>query len=214
MRKKCQLIILGVILAFCNGSIASIATHQTFPKDLIYSGKPIDSLCFSEDNLSKDNTIDLRTCTAIHDKYVVKDSNKKLQDEGFIGYDWVNNDMNGYTYYRFYYAGNNQYWIYALNNGGGNGNFTNIYIVTRKDSETIYVKGGISGNDCWAGIDNVSEKNHVLTYSINLTTSGLIKLANDKLSNDLTDDLGSCPHTCCIAVFSLLLNIKILAINK
>lgn len=188
-----------VILLSCIICMSAHARSTQFvPNDLMYQGKPIDSLCFSD---VSSNTIALRKCGSKNANYFIKGINSKLQKEGFIGYNWENRGISrglqGYTYYHFYPAEKSKYWIYTLNNGGGSGDFTNIYLVERKDKETFSIRNITGGDRCNGGIENVKENNNVLSWSVNLTAWDLVKLADKKININAYDDLAACA-VCCI----------------
>src|SRR5262245_42805270 len=175
--------IIALSLA-CLSSTTFAATNQPFPDDLRYAGKPIDSLCFFT---IKNNKIDLKNCGAKHEKYTIKGINAELSKKGYIGYDWQDPTMpsgpQGYSYYQFFDAGNHQYWIYTVNNGGGSGDFTNLYLAKRLDPNTLSIQGIAGGDRCNSGIQDVATKNNTLTFSVNLTPYDLIDLANKKIKN-------------------------------
>lgn len=170
-------------------------------RDMMFADKPIDSLCF--DFQEKTNTIDLQNCGAKNRHLeIVKDQNDVLSKKGFIGYSWRDHSTpisQGFSYYKFYPAKNNHYWVYTINNGGGSGEFTDILLAKRKDENTLEIQTIASGDRCNGGIQDVVSKNHELTFSVNLTSYDLISLANNKLSSIKPyDDLAACA-VCCVA---------------
>src|SRR5690606_23485956 len=113
----------------------------------------------------------------------------------------------GYTYYKFFNAGNNQYWIYSINNGGGSGDFTNLYLVQRLDSHTLGIQTIAGGDRCNGGIQNVTKKNNHLTFIVNLTPYDLIALSNTKIQNlNAYDDLAACAVCCAAKAFYIVDN--------
>jgi hypothetical protein len=175
------------------------AAKPHFPQSLVYAGKPIDSLCFS----NPEKTIDLRRCGAEHEKYIVKNARTDLNKKGYIGYEWTDSSMpsgpQGYSYYKYFSAGNNQFWIYAINNGGGSGNFTSLYLVKRLNASALNVQAIAAGDRCNGGIQDVAVRNHELTFSVNLTPYDLVALAHSQTNNlKAYDDLAACA-VCCTA---------------
>lgn len=167
------------------------------PDSLMYSGMPVDSLCFA----NPDTKINLKRCGAAWEKYRIIDSHTDLNKKGYIGYDWADTTnapgAQGFSYYRYFKAGNNQFWIYSINNGGGSGNFTNLYLVKRLDANTLSVKNIAGGDRCNGGIQDVSEKNAVVTFSVNLTPYDLVALSHVKLNTiNAYDDLAACAACC------------------
>lgn len=198
---KNQFLPLFIGLVFL--SSAASATKQFVPADLQYQGKPVDSLCFG--NLADSgNQIDLKSCGATHEKYIVKGTQGLLGQKGYLGYDWQDPSVpsggaQGFSYYQFFEAGNHQYWIYAINNGGGSGNFTDIFLVKRMDANTLQVKSVAGGDRCNGGVQDVTLKNGKLNFNVNLTAYDLIAMAEKKIPNvNAYDDLAACA-ICCAA---------------
>jgi len=188
-------------------ALAFSAPSVTIPNELMYRGKPIDSLCFAE--IPESNLIDLRKCGAEKSNYVVKEGYEKLMNEGFMGYAWLDSDMpsgpQGSTYYRFYPAGKSAFWIYAINNGGGSGVFTSILQIERRDVNTLAVKLIDGGDRCNGGLENVSVNNDIMSYSVNLTAFDVIALDNSDIKLKAYEDLASCA-VCCVAKAQYSLN--------
>lgn len=176
------------------------AAVNSVPDDLMHAGKPIDSLCFFNGEKAE-GTVDLRNCGAAKKHYTVVDANQSLSSKGYIGYNWKDTaaPVQGSTYYRFFPAGNHTYWIETLNNEGGSGDFTAIYLVHRKDEHTLTLKKAADGDRCNGGIEEVSEKNKALYFSVNLTAYDVIHLGKKHPSTlKAYDDLAACA-VCCTA---------------
>lgn len=180
------------------------------PMDLLYNDKPIDSLCFQN---PEKNTLDLAHCGAKQQKLLPQMSNEQLLKKGYIGYDWKDPTLpshapRGYSYYRFFQAGKHQYWIYSVNNGGGTGVFTAIYLVQRNALNTLKIDYITGGDRCNGGIqDNVFVQKNKLNFKMNLTSYDLIALAKPSL-RDLKayDDLAACA-VCCVATGTYTANL-------
>jgi len=193
---------IKIISGFVCSSLFSAALYATVPPDLIFKNKPIDALCF---NISEGNpsTIDLNNCGLTKEKYILKGSDKSLIQKGYIGYNWQDPEFQGatqgYSYYKIFNAGNHQYWLFTVNNGGGSGSFTSIYWVKRKNAETLEIKALSGGDRCDGGLQDVSEVNNTLTYSVNLTAYDFITLS-PKYAPKLQayDNLAACA-VCCVA---------------
>ena len=168
---------------------------------LMYLNKPIDSLCFfSQDVAAHD--IDLSTCGANKNKLTIKPMHSDLSKEGYLGYDFEDKQASpgsqGYSYYKYYPAGNNTYWVYSINNSGGTGQFTGIDWVVQKDKKRLTLSSIAGGDRCNGGIQDVSVQSNRLTYSVNLTPSDLIALADTHTTVKPYDDLAACA-VCCTA---------------
>lgn len=187
---KKQLSIL--LIQLCSIQFVHASAPQPVPTDLMYSNKPIDSLCFVPE---KNNTeINLNNCGAKKNKLVTKGINEELSKQGYLGYDY----KGGFSYYKHYPAGDNKYWIYTINNSGGSGQFTNIRLVQRKNKNTIVIHNIVGGDRCNGGIQDVANKNENLTFSANLTPFDVITLADKNIKVKPYDDLAECA-VCCTA---------------
>ena len=196
MKKYIALLVTSQLCALTSAYAVNL------PADMMFEEKPIDSLCFDTYDDSHSKTIDLKSCGIKNAHYINKGLSTELSNQGFFGYDWqaADGSFEGYSYYKFFAAKNNTYWIYSINNGGGTGSFTDISLVRRKDANTLAILKDIAtGDRCNGGIDEASAKNHVLTFTVNLTSYDLIQLADKKLSGiKAYDDLAACA-TCCSA---------------
>ncbi|KTD40227.1 hypothetical protein Lpar_1544 [Legionella parisiensis] len=174
--------------------------NAAVPVDLMFHNKPIDPLCFF--NIDG-KTIDLKQCGQEKEKYVIKGHNSQLIAQGYIGYNWQDpqfpDSAEGYSYYRFFNAGENLYWLYTINSGGGTGNFTSIHRVKRKNTDTLEVETLVDGDRCNGGLQDVAEINNHLNFSQNLTAYDLIALSkNLDPKVKAYDDLAACA-ICCVA---------------
>lgn len=194
-------ILLSLLLAV---SFAYADTSNPIPADLMFNGQPIDSLCFfkiaSNTNTS---TIDLSHCGAVEEKYSIIGKNAKLSKQGFIGYEWIDPSLppgpRGHSYYQYFNAENNKYWIYTINSGGGTGEFSAVSLVKRKNAETLVVEDLMGGDRCNGGIQDVAAKNNVLAYSVNLTAYDFVMLGRPEVREiKAYDDLAACA-ICCVA---------------
>ncbi|QMT61482.1 hypothetical protein [Legionella sp. PC997] len=170
------------------------------PADFIFHDKPVDALCFFN---MEGNEIDLNQCGLAKENYVMKGQNSKLIAEGFIGYNWQDPEFSdsaqGYSYYKFFNAGEKLYWLYTLNSGGGTGVFTAIHLVKRKKADILNLETLAGGDRCNGGLQNVSESNHHLIFSQNLTAYDLIALSKEPDPRvKAYDDLAACA-ICCVA---------------
>lgn len=169
------------------------------PTDLMYLGKPIDSLCFNLD--ANSNTIQLNTCGIKKEKYTLSSVNSDLIKKGYVGFDWKDTTASypaeGYSYYKIFPADNQQYWIYTINNGGGSGEFTAINLVKRKNADTLAIKTIIGGDRCNGGIQDVQQQNNQLKFSVNLTAFDILALTNENPHQlKAYDDLAACAVCC------------------
>ena len=145
----------------------------------------------------------MNDCGAAKEKYRVTGQEAELKKKGYIGFDWqdesMSGEMHGYSYYRYFSASNKSFWIYAINNTGGSGEFDNIYLAKRMDANTLRMEPVAGGDRCNGGIQDVSEKGNTLSYSVNLTAYDVTDLAKTKLKDvKAYDDLAACA-VCCVA---------------
>lgn len=192
----------SVALGFTLFLPAAVFAAATQPADLMYLNKPIDALCFFNQGSNREY-VQLSQCGALIDKLSFKGQNTNLLKKGYIGFDWQSSNAaypaQGYSYYQFFPAGNHQYWIYTLNNGGGSGEFTALNRVTRKDANQLSVHTIMSGDRCNGGIHGLVAENHRLTFRVNLTAWDVFALAGDNPHQfKAYDDLAACA-ACCAA---------------
>lgn len=193
-------------LSFCLfASLSAPAVSAALPQALLFLNKPVDSLCFF--NLeSNSDKISLGNCGAAKEKVRVKGHNASLLNRGFIGYDWqasgTSYPSQGSSYYKPFDAGDQAWWIYTLNNGGGSGDFTAINLVKREKPDVLSIKGVMGGDRCNGGIQDVTEKNHHLVFSVNLTAYDFLPLVQDNPHGlKAYDDLSACAVCCAAKAF-------------
>ena len=197
MNIKHFMVIFGLLI-----NCLVFAVSNNVSSDLFFLAKPVDPLCFSNlDSHSK--RIDLKNCGLTKEKLMRKGENSHLIKDGFVGFDWqdpkASYPSQGYSYYKVFNAGNHQYWIYTLNNGGGSGDFTAINFVQVKKPGILDVNNLMAGDRCNGGIQEVKESNHHLFFSVNITAFDFLSLLNDNPHQlKAYDDLASCA-TCCAA---------------
>lgn len=189
---KHSLLIILVILS------TNIAASQA--SDLNYQNKPIDPLCFSNQDPSS-NQIKLSNCGIKTEQGIISGHNTSLIKKGFYGFEFKYDDasqVNAYSYYKIIGKVDNKWLIYTLNSGGGSGSFTNLLLVQRhKNNLTIDFIAG--GDRCNGGLSNIKFQNNILSYEVNLTAFDLLEIANNNPHQlKAYDDLEACA-ACCIA---------------
>lgn len=189
-------------LFFICFSLFSGFIYAAAPEALMFHEKPIDPLCFYNKE-DEPQAIDLNKCGLAEKKYVEKGHDSELIAKGYIGYNWNDPEFQGaaegYSYYKYFNAGKDLYWIYTINSGGGSGSFTALHLAKRTAPTRLEVKTLFSGDRCNGGIQDVTESNNQLTFSVNLTVYDLVTLSK-KYSSAIRpyDDLAACA-ICCIA---------------
>ncbi|WP_392538148.1 hypothetical protein [Legionella sp. 227] len=191
---------IGILGFIIFSSVFAAKISAAVPADLMFHNQPIDALCFFN---SEGNEIDLEDCGLAKAKYAVKGHNSSLIAKGYIGYNWQDPEYpgpaEGYSYYKFFNAGNNEYWLYTINSGGGTGDFTTLYKVKRKNTRTLEIEMLVGGDRCNGGVQDVSVVNNHLSFSQNLTAYDLIALSKTSdLKVKAYDDLAACA-ICCVA---------------
>lgn len=189
------------ILFICLISVTVYSKNldTSVPADLMYNGKPIDSLCFSMDkNL---DIIQLNNCGIKKEKYSINGLDQDLIKKGFIGYNWKDTSVSypaeGSSYYKIFPAENHQYWIYSSNNTGGSGNFTNVSLVKRIHPDKLEIKIITGGDRCNGGISEARPHGKQLEFDVNLTSFDLLILTNENPHQlKAYDDLAACAICC------------------
>jgi hypothetical protein len=194
----------SILLYSCFNACMS---HANLPSDLLFHDKPIDALCLNIQEPTK--TVNLNQCGLSKEKYVLKEPNQTFTKQQFQGFTWQDPNypnVLGYSYYQFFNAGDKQYWLYTLNNGGGNGEFTNILLMKRLSQDEISLQVMQGGERCQGGIEAVSERDNVLSYSSELTAYDLFSLSPQASSQiKAYDSLAACA-VCCVAKASYTLH--------
>lgn len=195
------------------------AAPPNFPKDLLYQDKPIDGLCFYQsENPSAEIPLSKCGLNAGTDQKATG-QNQSMLAKGFVGYDY-NTFTDGkksplpdaYSYYKVLGSKDNVYILYALNNTGGTGQFTNIFLV-RRDGDSIRVSSIAAGDRCNQGIADAQVSNQQLSYTIYITPADFLSLANDNPFNlKPYDDLDACA-SCCIAQAAFQIDLKGTEVN-
>lgn len=205
MKTLLKIFILGFLVSLCGPATATALNSLQFPAELKFNEKPIDPLCYFSPDLNKD-LLDLNNCGLAKEKYQMTEISQELSKKGFYGFDWKEAPVpeqsfvfQGYSYYKAWEAGNHQYWIYAINSGGGSGHFSSIYLTKRIDSTTVEMKSIAGGDRCNGGIHEAWNRGDNLEFSINLTATDLLTLGENNPNNPQTyDDLADC-LICCVA---------------
>jgi hypothetical protein len=196
--------LIAILFIVLMSSVEALPSNsENVPSNLMFSGKPVDSLCFF--NLeSNSNLIHLKNCGVIKEKFTITGHDDSLIKKGYIGFNWQDPDSKsqGDSYYKIFSAGPNQYWIYTINNSGGSGVFTSINLVKPKNIDTLEIESIMSGDRCNGGVQDVAEHNKQLSYSVNLTASDFLSLANKNPHHiKAYDDLSACAVCCSAKAF-------------
>ena len=172
--------------------------------NLMYQGKPIDALCFY--NMAEKNpTVSLKTCgiSAVPGQ-AVAGQNKHLESQGYTGFTYTVKTpgsayvAQGYSYYKTYGQINGYEVLYAVNNSGGNGEFSNLMLV-KQVGDTLQLKTIAGGDRCNGGVSHIKNNGKVFSYDVNVTPFDFLTLANNNIHQlKAYDDLQACA-ACCIA---------------
>lgn len=176
------------------------AIPANFPKDLLYKGQPINPFCFADffyTNNKKD-TMDLKKCEKKLKKsnLVVTTRDEERIKQGYVGYDYDQKPNHGYSYYKPYGSVNGGQIIYLIHSGGGSGQFSSLYLVTRTKNK-IQLETLASGDRCNGGVLDVKQDGQKLTYTVNLTAYDFLDLAQNNPHNlNAYADLEACAACC------------------
>jgi hypothetical protein len=194
------------LAGLCGLIFSTAASAMPLPPELMYQQKPVDSLCFEELENSA-QTAQLGKCGVQAEKgRYISGNVAKLAAEGYTGYEFKEKDTGpvaGYSYYKAIASLNDGVLIYTINSGGGSGEFTALQWVTRK-GETLTIETLNKGDRCNNGIEDVSAKAGMVTYTINITPYDFFTLTGDNPHHlRAYDDLPACAACCAAkAVFS------------
>lgn len=190
-------VFLGLLMSF-----STQARPRGIPPALLFHNNPIDPVCFYHQESTSNRLIQLKSCGLTDNKGIKKSQNDHLKNSGFIGFDWKDtqaiNPTQGFSYYKFFDAGNRQYWLYTVNGGGGTGEFTEVGLVGRKSYDTLEMTSIMAGDRCNGGIQEVKEKHHVLIVTTHITAYDLLSLSSENPHHiKAYDDLAACA-ACCV----------------
>ena len=175
--------------------------------ELMYLGKPIDSLCLFE-TVDTHGRADLRAC-GLHSqkgRHIVGQVNPLIA-KGFVGYNYSFNikgspNTQGNSYYKKFGTVGGSVIVQMLNHSGGTGVFSSLSLVKRDGDiiKTTLLDGGDRCNGGLVNMQRVGTGTHQrLVYSVNLTAYDFLTLAKDNPRHlKAYDDLASCA-VCCVA---------------
>ncbi len=199
MKRNNLAIIFVALLA--SPSCFAVETPKDFPEGLLFRNKPIDSLCIFE-GTKITNAIELNQCGVTSEKGRMIDGYEdSLIAKNYVGYDYVwpmegVGLARGFSYYKPYGKVGENYIIFAINNSGGSGEFTAINLVKR-EKDALRVQTLLEGDRCNNGIDEVTNENNKLTYTVNITAFDFLEIAKDNPNNlQAYRDLESCAACC------------------
>ena len=174
----------------------NLQAHTQLPKSLLYDGKPIDALCFAQN----DGVISLPSCGIPLDPHLIKINEIKMKPEKeWFGYGFKIKDAGptqGYSYYRAIAHVNNKYILFTVNNGGGSGEFTALKTVVRKGNKLI-THTLQAGDRCNGGLSKIKKNANEISYDINITPFDLLTISNNNIHHlKAYEDLVSCAVCC------------------
>lgn len=174
--------------------------HSTYPNDLLYLGKPINSMCFYKE---PDNNFVVNLANGCDTQDIKATSqDNDMQKNGYIGYEYTqqNDDFSssGFSYYKIIGKYANHYTIFTINNGGGSGTFTDLLQVKLENEKLQINSLPLGGDRCNGGIVDASQKDSIITANINITTADLLDITQKNPRHlRAYDDLDACA-ACCI----------------
>ena len=188
----------------------SYADSPHLSQDLVYLNNPIDPVCISDPErqaTDNNNLIDLIKCGMAQSHYVADGQNDYLAEHGYYGWEWKDTSdpsvsTRGSSYYKTWDAGDHKYWVVDRYNGGGSGYFSTLSLLSRKDYHTIQLVALSGGDRCNGGIDEVIPKGNKLEYSVHITPSDLLGIAEGDSNDSKTpEDVSSCASCCTATAF-------------
>ena len=180
---------------FMMASIQAFSGPQGLASSLIYDGKPIDAMCFTESKRAS-----LKNC-GIHFKKDMEKAgqNQQLEKQDYIGYEYhvkSAGPTSGYSYYRPIAHFENKNVILTVSSGGGSGAFTAIKTVERT-GDKLKIQNYDMGDRCNHGIFDVKQDTQQITYRAHITPFDFLTLANENPHKlQAYDDLEACAACC------------------
>ena len=180
---------------FMMASIQAFSGPQGLASSLIYDGKPIDAMCFTESKRAS-----LKNC-GIHFKKDMEKTgqNQQLEKQDYIGYEYhvkSAGPTSGYSYYRPIAHFENKNVILTVSSGGGSGAFTAIKTVERT-GDKLTIKNYDMGDRCNHGIFDVKQDTQQITYRAHITPFDFLTLANENPHKlQAYHDLEACAACC------------------
>ena len=180
---------------FMLDSIQVCSGTQGLSTSLIYDGKPIDAMCFTESKSSS-----LKSCGIYFEKDMEKTGqNQQLENQNYIGYEYhVKNagPTSGYSYYRPIAHFENKNVILTASSGGGSGVFTAIKTVERTGN-LLKIQNYDMGDRCNHGIFDVKQDIQQISYRAHITPFDFLILVNENPHKlQAYDDLEACAACC------------------
>ncbi|MBL7479129.1 hypothetical protein [Legionella bononiensis] len=202
MNKLTTTLLLPIfIFEFSISSIINASAAPKIPADLMYNNKPINPLCFDQEE-SSNKTLSLTNNCDLAPIEVVGQS-KELLNKGYVGFEYKLKDdsdtTSSYSYYKVIGYFNHFYTILSISNTGGSGHFSSIYLVKR-DHDQLHIKTLPFGGDrCNGGLDEVTQNKNILSFSSNITPGDFLSISNNNPKKlQAYDDLDACA-ACCVA---------------
>lgn len=178
---------------------------STVPEDFKFSGAPISPLCIertiSQNSNDRMTVVTLANCTREEQNYKIEKIDPSLTEKGFMGFHYVSSDpknpLSGYIYYKYLGKFNNDHVIYLIQNAGGSGHFSLVFLASRKKDTLRLIKGIVGGDRCNGGIDSVSLKGKKINYTVNITPYDYIAVTKlNPHKYKAYYDLASCAACC------------------
>lgn len=189
------------LLGFIISTTISASSSPTIPADLMYDNKPINPLCFDQED-SPDKTISLTNNCDLAPIDVLGQS-KDLLNKGYVGFEYKVKDnteaASSFSYYKVIGDFNHFYTLFSISNTGGSGQFSSIYLVNRDKNELHIKTLPFGGDRCNGGLTEVTQNGNSLSFSSNITPGDFLSISNNNPQQlKAYDDLEACA-ACCVA---------------
>lgn len=187
-------------------ALAQTNDGTSIPNDFFYQNQPIDPFCVSKlanIDQTKAEPVNIDECSK-HKEVEFENINEQLTKNKFFGFDYKEKlptgyMAHGYNYYKYLGKIDNLHILYSIQNGGGSGEFTALFLARRTGNYIHLAKMIAYGDRCNGGLSDVSVKDKKILYSQALTPFDLVSLSNKKSEKlQAYEDLASCA-VCCIA---------------
>ncbi|MGH7650650.1 MAG: hypothetical protein ACREMS_02290 [Gemmatimonadaceae bacterium] len=161
---------------------SDIVTGTQATRRFAYRAKPVHPFCldFPFEGSSRKHPVALETCTDTKVPFAASDS-------GWIGAQYPAAERRGSISYRVLAATGNRFLVATEIQGGGSGEFTNLFWARLGDRQ-ISVDSDLAGGDrCAGGLSGYTMDGTTLRFNVSTPARDILRLAGAKVSDSILD---------------------------